>query len=190
MQESGSKLLVFRRTQRGVDWLVRRLRERGVNAEGLHGSLSQSQRERTMQDFRDGKLTVLVATNVAARGLDINLVSDVLNYDVPQNAEEYSTGSGAPAAPARPAPRSRSWPSGTPSCSSRSAADSTATCASSTSSSTRAQTNGSLLPLSLVGAGKGEGGVRTIRSAQPHACTLILQRRAHLLSVPWPSRRV
>jgi ATP-dependent RNA helicase DeaD len=89
MQETGSKLLVFRRTQRGVDWLVRRLRERGVNAEGLHGALSQAQRERTMQDFRDGKLTVLVATNVAARGLDISLVSHVLNYDVPQNAEEY-----------------------------------------------------------------------------------------------------
>jgi ATP-dependent RNA helicase DeaD len=88
-QEQGSKLLVFRRTQRGVDWLVRRLRERGVNAEGLHGALSQSQRERTMKDFRDGKLTVLVATNVAARGLDISHVSHVLNYDVPQNAEEY-----------------------------------------------------------------------------------------------------
>jgi ATP-dependent RNA helicase DeaD len=88
-QDSGSKLLVFRRTQRGVDWLVRRLREQGVNVEGLHGALSQSQRERTMQDFRDGKLTVLVATNVAARGLDISHVSHVLNYDVPQNAEEY-----------------------------------------------------------------------------------------------------
>jgi ATP-dependent RNA helicase DeaD len=89
MQPDLSKLLVFRRTQRGVDWLVRRLRDQGVKAEGIHGSMSQSQRERTMADFRAGKLQVLVATNVAARGLDISHVSHVLNYDVPQNAEEY-----------------------------------------------------------------------------------------------------
>ena len=89
MQPDLSKLLVFRRTQRGVDWLVRRLRDQGVKAEGIHGSMSQSQRERTMADFRAGKLQVLVATNVAARGLDISHVSHVLNYDVPQNPEEY-----------------------------------------------------------------------------------------------------
>src|SRR5206468_11073076 len=68
---------------------VRRLQGQGVNAEGIHGSLSQTQRERTMADFRSGKLSVLVATNVAARGLDISMVSHVLNYDVPQNADEY-----------------------------------------------------------------------------------------------------
>ncbi|HEV8633788.1 MAG TPA: DEAD/DEAH box helicase [Chloroflexota bacterium] len=89
MQDPGARLLVFRRTQRGVDWLVRRLRAVGMRVEGLHGALGQPQRERVMGDFRSGKLPVLVATNVAARGLDISDVSHVLNYDLPQNAEEY-----------------------------------------------------------------------------------------------------
>jgi ATP-dependent RNA helicase DeaD len=89
MQDPGARLLVFRRTQRGVDWLVRRLHAIGVRAEGLHGALAQAQRERVMGDFRSGRLSVLVATNVAARGLDISDVSHVLNYDLPQNAEEY-----------------------------------------------------------------------------------------------------
>jgi ATP-dependent RNA helicase DeaD len=88
-QELGARLLVFRRTQRGVDWLVRRLQGFGVHVEGLHGAMSQALREKTMRDFRSGKLSVLVATNVAARGLDITDVSHVLNYDLPQNAEEY-----------------------------------------------------------------------------------------------------
>jgi ATP-dependent RNA helicase DeaD len=89
MQDAGARLLVFRRTQRGVDWLVRRLRSIGVEVEGIHGALGQGQRERVMADFRSGALRVLVATNVAARGLDITDVSHVLNYDLPQNAEEY-----------------------------------------------------------------------------------------------------
>jgi ATP-dependent RNA helicase DeaD len=89
LHDADSRLLVFRRTQRGVDWLVRRLQENGVKAEGIHGALSQPQRERTMRDFRAGKVKLLVATNVAARGLDISDVSHVLNYDLPQNPEEY-----------------------------------------------------------------------------------------------------
>ena len=64
---------MFRRTQRGVDWLVRRLNEQGVAAEGLHGALGQGQRERTMQDFRDGRVNVLVATNVAVLRLNMRL---------------------------------------------------------------------------------------------------------------------
>jgi ATP-dependent RNA helicase DeaD len=88
-QEKDTQLLVFRRTQRGVDWLVRRLQENGFSVEGIHGAMTQPVRERTMRDFRAGKLSVLVATNVAARGLDISGVSHVLNYDLPQNAEEY-----------------------------------------------------------------------------------------------------
>jgi ATP-dependent RNA helicase DeaD len=88
-QQKDTQLLVFRRTQRGVDWLVRRLQDNGFRVEGIHGALSQPAREKTMHDFRTGKLSVLVATNVAARGLDITGVSHVLNYDLPQNAEEY-----------------------------------------------------------------------------------------------------
>lgn len=83
------QVLAFRRTQRGVDWLVRRLRDNGVEAEGIHGGMGQGERERTMRDFRSGKIRVMVATNVAARGLDISGVSHVLNYDVPQSPEEY-----------------------------------------------------------------------------------------------------
>ena len=88
-QEKGTQLLVFRRTQRGVDWLVRRLQDQGFRVDGIHGALSQPAREKTMREFRAGKLSVLIATNVAARGLDISGVSHVLNYDLPQNAEEY-----------------------------------------------------------------------------------------------------
>lgn len=89
MQGNDGQVLIFRRTQRGVDWLVRRLQERGYQVEGIHGALAQSQRERVMADFRCGELKVLVATNVAARGLDISGVSQVVNYDVPQTPEEY-----------------------------------------------------------------------------------------------------
>ncbi|HEY3111034.1 MAG TPA: DEAD/DEAH box helicase, partial [Chloroflexota bacterium] len=88
-QEQDTQLLVFRRTQRGVDWLVRRLQDQGFPVDGIHGALSQPVREKTMREFRAGKLRVLIATNVAARGLDISGVSHVLNYDLPQNAEEY-----------------------------------------------------------------------------------------------------
>ena len=84
-----SRLLVFRRTQRGVDWLVRRLEGIGVTAEGIHGALTQDRRERVLQAFRRGEIRVLVATNVAARGLDIKDVSHVVNYDIPQSPEEY-----------------------------------------------------------------------------------------------------
>ncbi|MBI2941784.1 MAG: DEAD/DEAH box helicase [Chloroflexi bacterium] len=88
-QSLDGRMLIFRRTQRGVEWLVRRLRNEGHAVEGLHGGMSQDQRERVMGAFRAGRLPVLVATNVAARGLDIRLVSHVLNYDMPQDPEEY-----------------------------------------------------------------------------------------------------
>jgi len=90
MQGSDGHMLVFRRTQRGVDWLVRRLAAvAGLRIEGLHGAMGQGQRESTMRAFRDGEINVLIATNVAARGLDISRVTHVLNYDLPQTAEEY-----------------------------------------------------------------------------------------------------
>jgi ATP-dependent RNA helicase DeaD len=84
-----SRLLVFRRTQRGVDWLVRRLQGSGIAAEGIHGALTQDQRERVMRAFRAGRIQFLVATNVAARGLDIKDVSHVVNYDIPMTPDEY-----------------------------------------------------------------------------------------------------
>lgn len=81
--------LIFRRTKIGVDRLTAELQACGVGARHIHGDLTQSQRDRVMADFKSGKLEFLVATNVASRGLDIPDVAHVINYDVPQNAEEY-----------------------------------------------------------------------------------------------------
>ena len=81
--------LVFCRTQRGVEKLANFLDQRGYPVDAIHGGLNQSQRNRAMQAFRSGDCKILVATNVAARGLDIPAVSQVINYDPPQNVEEY-----------------------------------------------------------------------------------------------------
>ncbi len=83
------RILVFRRTQIGVDRLVAALKRRGGQVAGLHGGMRQSERDRTMAAFKAGDIDVLVATNVAARGLDIPDVTHVFNYDAPQNGEEY-----------------------------------------------------------------------------------------------------
>lgn len=87
--EDDPRMLVFRRTQIGVDGLARGLSRRGGAVAGLHGGMRQSDRDRVMAAFKAGELDVLVATNVAARGLDIPDVTHVVNYDIPQNAEEY-----------------------------------------------------------------------------------------------------
>lgn len=83
------KILVFRRTQRGVDNLTHLLQRQGIRCEAIHGGLGQNQRDAALHAFRTGSLRVLVATNVAARGLDIPEVSHVVNYDMPATAEEY-----------------------------------------------------------------------------------------------------
>jgi ATP-dependent RNA helicase DeaD len=84
-----TRVLVFRRTQVGVDRLADALKRCGISALPIHGGLRQSERDRVMRAFREGSLRVLVATNVAARGLDIRDVSHVVNYDFPQCTEEY-----------------------------------------------------------------------------------------------------
>jgi ATP-dependent RNA helicase DeaD len=83
------RMIVFCRTQVAVDRLTRFLQRRGVKAEAIHGSLSQALRERTLRRFRTGDLRVLIATNVAARGLDIPEISHVVNYDIPEETESY-----------------------------------------------------------------------------------------------------
>ncbi|MEG6523426.1 DEAD/DEAH box helicase [Desulfotomaculum sp. 1211_IL3151] len=81
--------IVFCRTKRGVDELVAGLQARGFAAAALHGDLSQQQRNAVMRQFRSGEAELLVATDVAARGLDIEGVSHVVNYDIPQDPEFY-----------------------------------------------------------------------------------------------------
>ncbi|QGG46918.1 DEAD/DEAH box helicase [Heliorestis convoluta] len=88
MEEIGAAI-IFCRTKRGVDELVASLETRGFFAEGLHGDLTQAQRDRVMKKFRDGKAELLVATDVAARGIDVENVTHVVNYDIPQDPESY-----------------------------------------------------------------------------------------------------
>ncbi len=81
--------LVFRRTQIGIDRLVPVLKRKGYSARGIHGGMKQSERDSAMQEFRRGDLRVLIATNLASRGLDIPSVEHVVNYDIPETVEEY-----------------------------------------------------------------------------------------------------
>ncbi len=81
--------LIFCNTKRRVDQVTKRLRERGIRAEGLHGDLKQSRRDRVMAGFRAGSVDLLVASDVAARGIDVQNVDLVINYDVPQDVEYY-----------------------------------------------------------------------------------------------------
>jgi ATP-dependent RNA helicase DeaD len=88
-EQKPERALVFCRTQVAVDRVTRFLRARGFQVEAIHGSMSQQHRERVIADFRRGDLPLLVATNVAARGLDIPEVSHVINYDIPEESESY-----------------------------------------------------------------------------------------------------
>ena len=81
--------LVFCNTKRMVDELTETLKGRGYFAEGLHGDMSQAQRDRVMKSFRSGKTDILIATDVAARGIDVDDVEAVFNYDIPQDDEYY-----------------------------------------------------------------------------------------------------
>ncbi|MDP9373654.1 MAG: DEAD/DEAH box helicase, partial [Chloroflexota bacterium] len=88
VEEPGSSI-IFCGTKRDVDELVQALQGRGYSAEAIHGDITQQQRERTLGRFRAGQTEVLVATDVAARGLDIPAVSHVINYDVPNDPDSY-----------------------------------------------------------------------------------------------------
>src|SRR3989338_3657411 len=88
--ERGQKMtIVFRRTQRNVDQLVEKLQAKKVQCEAIHGGLRQGKREQVLKLFRAGKIHVLVATDVAARGLDIKGVEHVINYDMPEDFKSY-----------------------------------------------------------------------------------------------------
>ena len=120
LPEMSGGTLIFCNMKVTVDRLVRRLRERDIPADAIHGDLDQRKRDRVMQQFRSGELRFLVATNVAARGLDIPDLNHVVNFDLPQNADEYvHVWGGLVARAARVAP-SPSSPSGTMTASKRS----------------------------------------------------------------------
>lgn len=81
--------LVFSRTKHGADKIVRKLKQANIKAEAIHGNKSQNARQRTLKAFKDGKTPVLVATDIAARGIDVEELSLVVNYDLPNVAETY-----------------------------------------------------------------------------------------------------
>jgi ATP-dependent RNA helicase RhlE len=81
--------LIFARTRRGVEKLARLLQGKGHRVARLHSDRTQGQREKALEDFRRGKSQILVATNIAARGLDIDGISHVFNYDVPDHPDDY-----------------------------------------------------------------------------------------------------
>ena len=82
-------VLVFTRTKPGADRVVRHLERAGIAATAMHGDKSQAQRVQALEEFRSGAMRVLVATDIAQRGLDISGISHVINYDVPEQAEDY-----------------------------------------------------------------------------------------------------
>lgn len=87
--QSPELAIVFGRTKRRVDELTEGLKKRGYSAEGIHGDLTQAKRDSVLRQFREGIIDILVATDVAARGLDVSGVSHVYNFDIPQDPESY-----------------------------------------------------------------------------------------------------
>jgi superfamily II DNA/RNA helicase len=89
LKEQDGLVLVFVRTKRGADRLVRKIRAAGIGAEAMHGDLSQPARERALRRFETARSKVLIATDVAARGLDVEAVSLVVNFDPPEDHRGY-----------------------------------------------------------------------------------------------------
>jgi ATP-dependent RNA helicase DeaD len=82
-------MIVFARTKQATEELAEKLQARGLAAAAINGDIAQAQREKTIQQLKDGRLDILVATDVAARGLDVERISHVLNYDIPYDTESY-----------------------------------------------------------------------------------------------------
>jgi ATP-dependent RNA helicase DeaD len=87
--EEFEAMIVFVRTKQATEEVAERLRSRGFNAAAINGDINQSQRERTIASLKNGNIDILVATDVAARGLDVERISHVLNYDIPHDTESY-----------------------------------------------------------------------------------------------------
>ena len=87
--EKMESVLVFSRTKHGADKINRKLEQKGISSVAIHSNRSQSQREKALDGFKAGKFRVMVATDIAARGIDVSGISHVINYDVPQHPEDY-----------------------------------------------------------------------------------------------------
>jgi ATP-dependent RNA helicase RhlE len=87
--EAVERALVFTRTKHGADKVVRSLGQSGIAAKAIHGNKSQNERERVLSAFRDGQVRTLVATDIAARGIDVTGITHVINYDLPNIPESY-----------------------------------------------------------------------------------------------------
>ncbi|MEO6076544.1 MAG: helicase-related protein, partial [Dokdonella sp.] len=89
LQSDACQTLVFGRTKHGADKLTKQLNQEGIHSAAIHGNKSQSQRTKALADFKNGRISVLVATDIAARGLDISGLPRVINYELPMVAEDY-----------------------------------------------------------------------------------------------------
>lgn len=87
--DSGGRTLIFTRTKHGAKGLAQKLEKAGHDAAALQGNLSQNRRREVMENFRSGKVRVLVATDIAARGIDVADISHVINFDMPETPEAY-----------------------------------------------------------------------------------------------------
>jgi ATP-dependent RNA helicase RhlE len=84
-----TSVLVFSRTKHGADRIVRELEKFSITAEAIHGNKAQNARQRALTNFKSGKTRVLIATDIAARGIDIDSLAYVVNYDLPNEPETY-----------------------------------------------------------------------------------------------------
>lgn len=88
-EQDGKSVLVFSRTKHGADKIVRMLKKKQINCEAIHGNKSQNARQNALNNFKSGKIHIIVATDIAARGIDIHNLGVVINYDLPDVAETY-----------------------------------------------------------------------------------------------------
>ena len=87
--DAGGRTLVFSRTKHGADRIVQHLEASGLRANAIHGDKSQAMRDRALRDFREGRCNILIATDIAARGIDVDGITHVINYDLPNVPESY-----------------------------------------------------------------------------------------------------
>src|SRR5207244_3407405 len=88
-QENPDLAIVFTRTKHGAEKLARKLHADGIECREIHGNLAQNKRDRVMKGFRHGKFDVLIATDLASRGIDVADISHIINYDIPEDPEVY-----------------------------------------------------------------------------------------------------